>query len=253
MHEMRQMIKAQFSSVLFRPGVFNQAGKGLTVYIRERGDDNTLYGLMIHDSREPDQPPSTVLAKRGTLVSAQEGYQVIVYEGTRQQYDPQKETLQRLDFNRYTIELPDSDPVRQRWAEPDERTIFELLNPDPAEERDLRSLRDFKIEVHRRVVSPLLSIVFTCIACASLLIGPMDRRGQGRRVVGAVVAVVVIQGLYLAAYNIARQSDIGLFLMYGLVLLPLVACSFALSGLSEGWRRRVLYHTTEAEREGGAA
>lgn len=252
MHEMRQMIKAQFSSVLFRPGVFNQAGKGLTVYIRERGEDNTLYGLMIHDSREQDQPPSTILAKRGTLVSAQQGYKVIVYEGSRQQYNPQRETLQRLNFNRYTIDLPESDPVRQRWAEPDERTIFELLNPDPSVERDLKSIRDFKIEVHRRIVSPLLSIVFTCIACAALLIGPMDRRGQGRRIIGAVVVVVVIQGLYLAAYNMARQSDIGLFLMYGLILLPLAVCIFALSGLSERWRRRVLYHTKSVSQEGGA-
>lgn len=245
MQQMRQMIKAQFSTLLFREGVFNQAGKGLTLYIRERGEGGDLYGIMIHDSRDPDVPPSTILAKRGTLLSADKGYQVVVYEGTRQEYDPQKKTLKRLDFNRYTIDLPDSDPVRQRWAEPDERTIGELLNPDPGVKRDVESIRDFKVEIHRRIASPLLAIVFTCIACAALLVGPMDRRGQGRRVAAAVVVVIVIQGLYIAAYNMTRQSDWGLVFMYALIVVPLGLSLFVLSGLSERWRRRVLYHAQE--------
>jgi len=247
MQHMRQMIKAQFSTLLFREGVFNQIGKGLTVYVRERGEEGSLYGLMIHDGREASKAPATILAKRGTLVSVDEGYQVIVYDGTRHEYGDG--VLKRLNFNRYMIDLPDSDPVRQRWAEPDERTIFELLNPDPAEQRDVESLRDFKVEIHRRIISPLLAVVFTLISCAVLLIGPVDRRGQLRRIIFAVMLVVFIQGVYIAAYNFARQSDLGLFLMYALVFCPLSACVFALSGLSEGVRRRVLYrapHDSEA-------
>ncbi len=252
MQEMRQMIKAQFSTLLFREGVFNEVGKGLTVYVRERGEEGSLYGLMIHDSRGEggeDQSPATILAKHGTLVSVDEGYQVIVYEGTRQEYDAEQGALKRLDFNRYTIDLPESDPVRQRWAEPDERTIFELLNPDPTERRDVDNLRDFKVEIHRRIISPLLAVVFTLIACVSLLIGPVERRGQVFRIMGAVCVVVVIQGLYIAAYNFARQSDAGLFLMYGLVLIPLGLSAFALSGFSEGLRRRVLYHCERSAQE----
>jgi len=252
MQQMRQMIKAQFSTLLFREGVFNEVGKGLTVYVRERGEEGSLYGLMIHDSRSKkgaDQSPSTILAKRGTLVSADEGYQVIVYDGTRQEYNEGQGALKRLDFNRYTIDLPESDPVRQRWAEPDERTIFELLNPDPAEQRDLDNLREFKVEIHRRVISPLLAVVFTLIACASLLIGPIDRHGQAFRIVGAVMSVVVIQGLYIAAYNLARQSDAGLVFMYALVFIPLGLSIFALSGFSEGLRRRVLYHYDRAKEQ----
>ena len=248
MQQMRQMIKAQFSTLLFREGVFNEVGQGLTVYVRERGAEGAMNGLMINDSRAVGQPPSTVLAKHGTLVSTDSGYQVIVYEGTRQEYDRESRALKRLNFNRYTIDLPESDPVRQRWAEPDERTIFELLNPDPAVERDLESLRDFKVEIHRRLVSPLLAVVFTLISCAALLIGPVERRGQVRRIAVAVFAVVVIQGLYIAAYNLARQSDFGLLFMYALVFVPLGFCIFALSGFSEGLRRRLLYHA-----EGDAA
>lgn len=241
MQEKRQMIKAQFAGVLFREGVFNKVGNGLMVYVRARGEGGALSGLMIYDSRDKNVTPSIILAERGTLISVDQGYQVVVYEGSRQEYDAQKQVLKRLDFNRYTIDLPESDPVRQRWAEPDERTIGELLNPDPRVERDVESLRDFKIEIHRRMVSPLLAVVFTLIACTSLLIGPVDRRGQSRRIALAVLSVVAIQGFYIAAYNVARHSDAGLVLMYGLVLVPLGACVFALSGVSEDLRRQVLY------------
>ena len=55
MQHMRSVIKAQFSALLFREGVFNQVGTGLTVYIRERTSEGELRGLMIHDSRE-NQP-----------------------------------------------------------------------------------------------------------------------------------------------------------------------------------------------------
>ena len=248
MQMMRQVMKAQFSTLLFREGVFNQAGKGLTVYVRERGEEGSLYGLMIHDSRASDQPPSTVLAQRGTLVALEDGYQVIVYEGTRQEFEPDSGVLKRLDFNRYTIDLPESDPVRQRWMEPDERTIFELLNPDPALARDIEAIRDFKVEVHRRVVSPFLAVLFTIIACVSLLIGPVDRRGQTRRIMWAVLSIVVIQGLYIAAYNMARQSDVGLVFMYVLVFMPMISGFYALSGYSEGLRRKILYHYRQERR-----
>lgn len=251
MQHMREVIKAQFSTYLFREGVFNRAGKGMTVYIRQRGEDGALYGLMIHDSRDANVAPSTILAKRGVLLSTEEGYQVVVYEGSRQEYEQESGALKRLNFETYTIDLPDSDPVRQRWAEPDERTIFELLNPDPSVKRDLESVRDFQIEAHRRVLSPLLALTFTLISCVTLLIGPIDRRGQTKRILIAVTAVVVIQGLYIACYNIARNNSVGLVLMYVLVLLPLVISAFGLSGLSEKWRRSVLYNH-EPETEGAS-
>lgn len=234
MQKMSQTVKAQFSTALFREGVFNQMGQGLTVYIRERAPDGTLLGVMIHDSREKNRLPSTVIAKRGTLVTSTSGYQVLVHEGSRQEYDPEKRTLKRLNFNRYTIELPESNPVRQRWQEPEERTVFELLNPDMNLPRDVESLWDFKVELHRRIVSPLFAVVFSLIACTALLVGPVDRRGQALRIMMAVGCVVLIQGLYIAAYNLARQNDFGLILMWLLAGIPFAACLFALSGVGRG-------------------
>lgn len=246
MQHMRQVIRAQYSTLLFREGVFNVVRPGLTVFVRDRAADGELRGLMIHDSRPENRTPVTILAKRGEIVATPEGQKVLVFDGSRQDVNPGTRALNRLDFERYSIDLPDgSGPVRQRWKEPDERTFIELLNPDPGNKRDQENLREFRLEIHRRIVGPLLAPAFTVLALAFLLLGPVDRRGQGRRIAACIAVTVVIQGLYLAAFNMSRQSDWGLFLMYMLVFLPLGAGIVLLGESSEAWRRRMMVRLRE--------
>lgn len=231
MQQMRQIIKAQYSSLLFRAGVFNDVVPGLTVFVNDRTAGGELTGLMIHDSREIGKPPVTILAKRGTVIATPEGQQVIVHDGSRQDLNPETGALNRLDFERYTLDLPDSSgPVRQRWREPDERTLFELFRPDMQNERDVESRREFTLEIHRRLVAPLMAPALAILALAVLLVGPVDRRGQSWRIMLAVGGAVVLQGLYLAAISLARQTPLGLGLMYALVLLPVAAGLAVLKG-----------------------
>ena len=131
--------------------------------------------------------------------------------------------------------------MRQRWAEPDERTIFELLSPDLDNASDVRNLREFRLEIHKRFVSPILALTFGLVGCVSLLIGPYNRRGQLRRILIAVLSVAALQGLYLSFFNMAKQSDFGLWMMYVTAFGPIMVCFFMLSRVSEGFRRRILY------------
>mgnify|MGYP001242067224 CR=1 FL=1 len=241
MQKMRHSLTTEFSSMLFREGVFNQPGTGLTVYISKRTEDGTLSGLMIHDTRDETKPPSTVLAKRGMMVAGEEGQQVVVFDGSRQSFDEESGILQLLTFDQYTINLPEAGPVTKRWSEPDERTIFELLRPNMDNARDRENLRNFSIEIHRRLASPLLAIVFPLIAICALVVGPMDRRGQAKRIILAVIGIMLIQGLFLASYNIARNNNLGLVMMYILTLGPIFVSLFFLSEKSENFRRNILY------------
>ncbi len=241
MQQMREELKAEFSNFLFKEGVFNAVGKGLTVYINEKKDHGELAGLMIHDTRDTTKAPSTVMAKRGRIVSTQEGHQVIVHDGARQEFNPKSGILQNLQFERYTIDLPESQAVRKRWAEPAERTIWQLLNPDPENARDQENIRTFNIEIHRRVISPLLAVVFPLIALMALLLGPTDRRGQTKKIAAALVVIILIQGLFLISYNLAKNSNFGLVLMYILTIAPICFSLVFLSERTEKFRRRILY------------
>ena len=57
----------------------------------------------------------------------------------------------------------------------------------------------------------------------------------------AVVSIVVMQGLYLACYNLAKQNDLGRVFMYLLVFVPLGLGLFMMGRWSEGFRRQILY------------
>ncbi len=236
MQTMRVTIKAQYSALLLREGVFNQIGKDLTVYVHKRLSNGDLEGLLIHDSRGADKLPITILAKRGVIVSDHDGQQVVVYEGSRQEYNPVNGALNRLDFDRYSLDLPESEPVRQRWKEPDERTFFELLNPGEDIRSSPKMMREFRTEAHRRVVSPFLAITFTVLSLCCLLLGTIDRRGLGWRIVAASGLIILLQGLYLVAYNLAKEGTFGLILMYVLTFAPLAGGYYLLTPQSEGFR-----------------
>lgn len=248
MHNLRQIVKAHYSSLLLRQGVFNEIDDDLTVFIREKGNEGELQGLMIHDAREADRPPVTIIARRGVFVKTDEGQEVIVYDGSRQQIDSDSGALNRLDFSRYTIDLPDgTGDVRKRWKEPDERTLWELFNPDPENRFDVKHKRDFVVEINRRLISPILAINYTIVTLAIMLLGPIHRSGQGMRIASAILSVVGIQGLYLAAYSAAQDSNLGLVAMYVLVFVPLSIGIFMLSKFGETTRQKIFYNISSTK------
>ena len=242
MEEMRQVIQTQYSALLFREGVFNAVDNGLTVYIGERTREGELHDLMIHDHRDKKKPAITILAKRGVMVNTPEGQQVVVYDGTRQDLNEDTGTLNKLDFSRYTIDLPEGKgTVHKRWREPDERTLWQLLNPDLENQRDIDSQHDFMVEIHRRIIAPLLALSFTITTLAFLLLGPVSRRGQSWRVVGAVCSIVTLQGLFLMSFNFSQENDFGLVLMYLIIIAPIVTGLFILSSRAEVLRQKIMF------------
>ena len=247
MQKMRQVIKAQYSTLLFREGIFNAVGKELTVYIQNRTSEGELEGLLIHDTRSELPAPITIIAKRGVIVATDEGQQVLVYDGSRQDFNEKTGALNRLDFERYSIDLPEASAVRKRWKEPDERTFLELLNPDKDNLEDMRYQQDFIVEAHRRIAGPFLALGFTAVALCCLLLGPVNRRGQAKRIFVTVIAVIFLQSLYLSVFNLASQNMLGIILMYAIVFVPIVISLFTLSKWGEHIRHRLMYHVKNPE------
>ena len=230
MQRSRVDLKAQMSTLLFREGIFNQAGKGLMVYLRERGKDGELKGLIIYDGRDPKKPAATIIAKRGILVATDKGQQVIVYEGARQDFDIKAQVLKKLNFDQYTIDLPDEEgSTDTRWKEPEERTLVELFHPNLKDADDRKARHEFRIELFKRLAVPLMVPAFTILGLCFLLLGPVDRRGQSKRIMAAVVIMVALQVLFLAFYNLAKHSVAGIPLMF---LVPLAPIFFGLAFLA---------------------
>ncbi len=241
MQNMRQVIKAQYSSVLFREGIFNTVSDDITVYVRERAENGDLTGLLIYDSRDKKAGPVTIMATRGVIVQTDEGQQVVVYDGLRQTFNQKNGVLNRLDFTQYSVDLPEPEGVRIRWKEPEERTFFQLLNPDLSVKRDAENIYTFKVEAHRRIITPFMALSFCLISLCCILIGPVNRRGQSKRIITAAAAVVILQAAMLGASDLATKSPAGLWLMYLVTFLPIILGLFLMSPRTETLRHRLFY------------
>jgi lipopolysaccharide export system permease protein len=237
---LRQTIKAEATTLLFREGVFNQAGKDLMVYLQSRGKGGVLEGLIIHDARPVNKHPITIVAKSGMLVSTDSGRQVLVYDGSRQDYDKKAGVVNRLKFDQYTIDVPEEGgQVRKRWKEPEERTFYELLNPDLQNPEDKEAIKQFRLELHKRFLSPFLCLTYATIALCCLLLGQVNRRGQSLRIGFAIICAIILQSLYLAGLNLAKSSLSGFIILYLTVFGPMVFCALLLAGRSfAGFNKR---------------
>lgn len=227
---MRQALQSEYSSMLLREGVFNTFGKNLTVYVRKRTREGDLMGILIHDTRDTDKPPVTVSAKKGRLMMQDGVPQIVVYDGMRQQMNEGGENLSKLHFSRYTIEIKGFEgETNARWKESTERTFFELLSPDMSSALDRRNAAAFRAEAHHRIITPFNAISFTLIALVCILVGPFNRRGQGKKVLVAGLLIVALQALNIAVVSSLRKNPGFVPVLYLSTLIPLAIGFYGLN------------------------
>ncbi len=252
---MQHTLKAEFSNILFQEGIFNRFGNDITVFIRDRGPGGELRGLMIHDSRQRNPYPVIITAKSGQITTTEDGkIQVTVYEGSRQDYNPNSQILNRLDFDSYKIDMPSNAATGDHWRDASERTTMELLYPDMQNEQDVKNLGKFRIELQRRILSPLLTFSLLCLIFPILLLGPQGRQGLVKRVAMASLAILVLQALYLAGFNLARKNEIvGLSCMYALIFFPVFMGLTLISPWGEAIRRTLFFPAKPSRVQEGTA
>jgi lipopolysaccharide export system permease protein len=223
--DMETNARSEYTAVLFQEGAFNTIGDGITVYIRSREPDGGFRGIIVHDSRDKDKI-ITIMAERGVLASTADGPRLILVNGNRQVRDRDTGKLQLLYFERYSTDIGKSggvdSPVETRWREPRERFIQELLAPGDSQMDRINRSR-LIAEGHNRIATPLYALVFTLIALAALVPGDYNRRGQGKRVIAAIVAAVAVQSLSVLWSGLAARYPALLPMIYINVLAPAAA------------------------------
>lgn len=241
MKQLRREVKAQYSAFLLREGVFNTFNNDLTVYVRERDRGGDLLGLMIHDRRDTSKPPVTITAKRGRIFMNGEEPNILVYDGMRQQMDPQNNVVSRLFFSRYNIEIKGLEgDTQERWRDANERTLPELFHPDLSDKRDRKYKDAFIVDAHLRLLAPLNVLGFALVSLACILLGPFNRRGQGKKVLAAVVIVVALQATHMGLGSAAKKTPSLLPAIYVLTLMPIFLSAFLMHLRGEQWLMSVL-------------
>jgi lipopolysaccharide export system permease protein len=227
-------IRNQLVGVLVQEGVFSSVGSDLTVYARRRDPDGTLRGIIVHDQREAGGAV-TILAQSGRIGQGADGPRVTLYDGVRQQMEkgasgaPPRLTV--LSFSENSVDLARvarNEETRSRDSR--ERSITELLYPDPSEDLRPRELRRFRSEAHQRMASPITALCFALVGLAVALTGQFRRHGGGAGVVLGVSIMVALLALGLTIGNAAARRDGLIWLIWLHAILPGVISAWWLAG-----------------------
>ena len=227
-------IRNQLVGVLLQEGVFSTVGNDLTVYARKRDADGTLRGILVHDQREAGGAV-TILAQSGRITPGAEGPRVTLYDGVRQQMEKGPSgappRLSVLSFSENSVDLARvarTEETRSRDSR--ERSIAELLAPDPAEGLRPREIRRFRAEAHQRMASPLTALSFALVGLAVALTGQFRRHGGGVGVALGIGVMVTLLALGLTIGNAAARRDGLIWLIWLHAALPAVISAWWLGG-----------------------
>ena len=230
-------LRNSYPTVLLQEGVFNSVMKGVTVYVRDRGDDGELSGIIVHDARDPRRP-ITMMAERGLIATGEKGPRVVMVSGNRQEVNEKDGRLSLLYFDRYTFDLSTINTSSAvRWREPRERYLNKLFFPK-SQEKKIGFYNKLRMEGHHRLSMPLLASSFTLVGLALLLSGDFNRRGQLWRILSAVSVVVLIEVAQLSFKNVGERNPETSVLMYLSPIIPAVIAAWLLGPWGRKRNRR---------------
>ena len=221
--ELQYQVRDSYAVFLARPGNFNDITDGLTFYARRRGANGALEGILIHDVRNP-QGPVTIMADTGQIVSNNDQPQIVVFNGRRQEMDLTTGKLSELSFEQYVLDLNAlRNTSLRRLPDPREQTLSELLNPSDEMLHGRTTQEHLWAELNQRLASPLLALSYALIGLAAILAGEFNRRGMGKRILIAGLAIIFVQAAFMSINNIVPRNLWLALVLHFAALAPVLA------------------------------
>jgi lipopolysaccharide export system permease protein len=223
----RRNIQDNYTNLSFNAQTFESL-KDLTIYAKNRDENDQLFGILLHDERSAEYS-ITITAKTGKIAIEDKSALLYMKEGTLQKSNHAVQKTEILNFDDYVFNLSENQKgeTAMRWKAK-ERYLPELTNPES--DADEHELASFRSEIHQRFTYPLLPIVLTMIACACVLQGQFQRRGNASNLVMAVGLMVTFLGINLMTYNLLESSLKFAVLLYGNIALFLFISFRILTG-----------------------
>ena len=231
-------ISANVTSRLLVAGKFMHPTSGITFYIREISDTGELRDVFLADDRSATTR-TTYTARRALLVRGDIEPKLIMFDGQSQGYDVAKKRLSMTQFSDFTYDLGGfmtTDKTAARSL--DELSTMELLTPTAAILAETGGTRaSLLADGHARIAQPFLALATSMIGFSALLLGAFSRFGLWRQIVGAVVALIILQMLNNAGTSAALKSDMAWPLVYAAPILG-VFMSLGMLWVAQRPRRR---------------
>jgi lipopolysaccharide export system permease protein len=207
----RNDLKNNYANLAFNPKTF-ETFKNLTIYAKDRDENNKLFGILLHDERS-NQYSLTITAKNGVITSNDYASLLYMEEGTVQKYNYAEKKSEILNFDTYVFNLTEGNSSKESWHwKPKERYLNELFFPEDG--LDPEEMTEFRSEINQRFTYPLLSIVFAAIALAFVLRGGFNRGGNLFNTIVAIAMATVFLIITIASYKLIDISAKYIFMLY---------------------------------------
>jgi len=230
LRESRIAINENYTNIAFKSKTF-ESFKDLTIYSKERDVNNNLFEIFLHDKRA-NEYSLTITARRGKIVIHNKSVFLQMEHGTVQKFNYENRNSEIMKFDNYVFNLSESAKIsRNNKFKANEYFFNELL--DPPENLSEEDYKKIKIEIHERLIDPLLSIALTLIALSLILKGEFKRNGNMNYIFYSILTASIYFMLNILSYSFIKYSN-------NLAILPylnfIIFVYFALYLLQKNYR-----------------
>jgi lipopolysaccharide export system permease protein len=196
MAEALTQVRTDVVSNIIRPGAFTVFERGLIFHIRERTSESQFRGVLIDDSRDPEER-TTIVAEYGQIVQRAEGAFLVMRDGNVERHRAKERDPSIVVFKQYAFDLSRLAPTPTVSFGLREKYLWELASPDPNDAVAQLLSAQWRVELHDRLYAPLYPLAFGMIAFAIL---GFPRTTRQSRAVSIFAVVVAVAGLRLAGF-----------------------------------------------------
>lgn len=208
-------VRSDLLTQVLQPGRFSSPEKNVVIHIRDRRLDGTLEGILMRDTRKPDEL-ITYLAEKGRIVKQSSGTSFLTMtNGHILRARAINEPPEMLIFSSYAVDLERFEGKLQKssWR-PRERYFNELANPDTTEPDYERKKGHYRAELHERLSSPLYPFVFVLIIVAFVGQAQSTRQNRVHVTAAGFLTAASFRVAGMAAGNVVVVNENAVPLLY---------------------------------------
>jgi len=227
-------VNADVVANVAQPGRFTRIGGGLTFHVRERGPNGALLGIFIDDARDRSQT-TTYIADRGRIVPSGSALILVLEDGSIQRGRGSGKNSSIVEFERYGFDLSQFDATSAVATDRAAfRSIGELLWPRSDDKLSVQDADRFRVELHKRLSTPLYPIAAFVIAFAFLGSPRTTRQSRGLSIAGASGVFLFVEVLGLGSSGLVERSAAAAPIPYIVPLGAIAAGLYTILGNVQG-------------------
>lgn len=195
------------------------SGSNFSVYAQKYYGDCVFGNIFIIDTREQNKT-CTLFAVRGSISDNI----LSLSNGERLEVDFNNHKNSATRFSSYVYNLKDILDIQEAQTRPNEKFLSELIKEIPD---DPSKTKEQKALFHQKILSPILTLIFSLMAFFLVGLAPYVRKITYSRIAFLITFIIFVQGCFLAFANISAKNEIFNGVNYVFIFVMLIVSIFA--------------------------